>query len=152
VLQGIAYRAALESDIDFLYALHIATMKEYVDRVWGWDDRAQESSFRQNYAPAQIQIITLDGKDVGMLSLEERQEDVFLRVIEIHPEYQGKGIGTALIKKIIAEGAKNRKPVRLQVLKVNPAKGLYDRLGFSTVEETSTHYIMLTSVSRKDYQ
>ena len=150
--QGFAYRPALENDIDFLYALHVATMKEYVDKVWGWDDGVQESLFRQNYIPAQIQIITMDGKDIGMLSVEEREDDVFLRVIEIHPEHQGQGIGTAIIKKIIADGAQNTKPVRLRVLKVNPAKGLYDRLGFSIVEETSTHYIMLTSVSRKDLQ
>jgi orotate phosphoribosyltransferase len=71
-------------------------------------------------------------------------------VIEIHPEYQRKGIGTTLINNIIADSAQNMKPVRLRVLKVNPAKGLYERLGFSTVEETSTHYIMRTPMPRKE--
>lgn len=68
----IGYRPATENDIDFLYALHIATMKEYVDKTWGWNDAFQESVFRKNYVPAKIQIVQLDGNDIGMLSLEDR--------------------------------------------------------------------------------
>jgi ribosomal protein S18 acetylase RimI-like enzyme len=123
-------------------------MKEYVDKTWGWDDAFQESVFRKNYVPAEIQVITSDEKDIGMLSLEERVEDVFLRAIEIHPDYQGQGIGAAIIIKIIAEGTLKMKPVFLHVLKVNPAKKLYERLGFSVVNETPTHFQMKTSLSK----
>ena len=146
LLQRIGYRPAAESDIDFLYSLHVAAMKEYVDQIWGWNENDQESIFRRNYVPATIQIILCNGRDIGMLSVEEREKDVFLRTIEIHPEYQGKGIGTAIIKKIIADGAQKMKPIFLQVLKVNPAKGLYERLGFVIVEETETHYRMRRTI------
>ena len=97
--EQIRFRPATESDIDFLYALHAATMKEYVDKTWGWDDAFQESVFRKNYVPVEIQVIAFAERDMGMLSLEERVEDVFLRAIEIHPDYQGQGIGAAIIKK-----------------------------------------------------
>ena len=146
--QRIGYRAAVEKDVDFLYSLHVATMKQYVDQVWGWEDVYQESLFRKNYVPANIQIIEYDDKDIGMLSVEEREGDVFLSTIEIRPEYQGKGIGTAIIKKMVADSAKKTKPVTLQVLKVNPAKGLYERLGFEVVEETKTHYRMSSTISK----
>jgi len=138
----------MESDIDFLYALHVATMKDYVDKTWGWEDAFQESVFRKNYVPGKIQVLTFDGVDMGMLIIEERPDDIFLRAIEVHPAYQGKGIATQIINQIIADGIQKRKPVRLQVLKVNPAKRLYERLGFSVAEETPTHYIMLTSGSK----
>ena len=141
----IGFRHAVENDIDFLYALHVATMKAYVDKIWGWDDVFQESVFRKNYVPANIQIITLADTDIGMLSVEERVEDVFLRAIEIHPTYQQQGLGTTIIQHIINDAARKMKPVRLQVLKVNPAKKLYDRLGFSVIKDTKTHYIMMTS-------
>ena len=146
--EQIRFRPATENDTDFLYALHVATMKEYVDKTWGWDDTFQESVFRKNYVPVEIQVITFTEKDMGMLSLEERGQDIFLRAIEIHPDYQGQGIGTAIIQKIIAEGALKMKPVFLHVLKVNPAKRLYERLGFSVVNETSTHFQMRTSLSK----
>jgi ribosomal protein S18 acetylase RimI-like enzyme len=119
-----------------------------VDQTWGWDEAFQEAVFRKNYVPAEIQVITFAEKDIGMLSLEERGEDVFLRAIEIHPENQGQGIGTAIIQKIIAEGALKMKPAFLHVLKVNPARRLYERLGFSVVSETSTHFQMRTSISK----
>ena len=144
----IGFRPATGNDVDFLYALHVATMKEYVDKTWGWEDAFQESVFLRNYVPANIQIITLDDKDMGMLVVEERPEDIFLRAIEIHPDHQSKGIATEIISTIIADGFQKNKPVRLHVLKVNPARRLYDRLGFSVIEETTTHYIMLTSISK----
>ena len=147
--QDIGYRPATENDLDFLYSLHVATMKEYVDLFWGWDDEYQESLFRRNYLPASVQIITWDGRDIGMLSVEEREEDVFLRIIEIHPDYQSQGIGTAIIKNMIAHGVDKRKPISLQVLKVNPAKGLYERLGFAVVEETESHYRMRTAIAKE---
>lgn len=142
----IAFRSALENDYDFLYALHTATMKEYVNKMWG-EDAFQEDIFRKNFDPAQIQIVTLVGSDIGMISLEENDKDIFLRVIEIQPSHQRQGFGTTIIQKIIDDAARQRKEVRLQVLKVNPAKQLYDRLGFAVIEETLTHYIMCTKLS-----
>ena len=150
MLESVGYRPATENDMGFLYALHAATMKAYVDKTWGWDDAFQQSILRENFVPAMVQILTFDDKDMGMLSVEERDEDIFLRTIKIQPEFQGKGIGTAIIRKIIADGIQKGKPIRLQVLKVNPAKELYSRLGFSVIEETTTHYIMLTSILDKE--
>jgi ribosomal protein S18 acetylase RimI-like enzyme len=140
----IDFRPATDDDLDFLYAFHVATIKGYVDQIWGWDDAFQESLFRKNYVPAEIQVITYDGKDIGMLSLEERDEDVFLHSIEIHPTHQKQGIGTKIIQQVINTAALKLKPSYLQVLKANPAKGLYERLGFSVIKETETHFIMKT--------
>ena len=69
----------------------------------------------------------------------------FLRAIEILPTHQGLGIGASIIQEIIDDAASKQKPISLSVLKVNPAKSLYERLGFSTIEETDTHFIMKTS-------
>jgi ribosomal protein S18 acetylase RimI-like enzyme len=141
----IGFRRAVKNDLDFLYALHAATMREYVDRTWGWDDVSQEAAFRRDHTAAEIQIVTYGGQDVGMLSVEDRDADIFVRAIEIAPEYQGKGIGTAILRKKITDASKRKKPVSLHVLKVNPARRLYDRLGFLVVEETPTHFYMSTN-------
>ena len=61
------------------------------------------------------------------------------------PEHQGRGIGTHLIKTLLAEAAHQLKPVHLQVLKVNlRARQLYERLGFEPTGETHTHFLMST--------
>jgi len=141
-LQPIGFRPATEADMDFLYALHVATMKEYVDKTWGWDDAFQRSAFWKNFIPDDVQIITHAGNDIGMLSFVERKEDLFLRSIEIHPTHQHRGIGTRIIQQVVHDAALKSKPTSLRVLKVNPAMRLYERLGFLEIEETQTHFIM----------
>ena len=147
-IPSIDFRQATEEDFDFLFAMHIATMKDYVDQIWGWDDAFQESLFRERYIPNQIQVIKFDGKDIGMISLEERTDDVFLRAIEILPTHQGQGIGSRIIQEIIDDAESKQKPVSLSVLKGNPAKSLYERLGFSVIEETDPRFFMKTSLPK----
>lgn len=69
---------------------------------------------------------------------------------DVHPDHQGKGIGTAIVSDIIADGQRKGKPVRSHVRKVDPARNLFERLGFSLIEETKTHFSMLTSIPKKE--
>ncbi len=142
----IGFRPASADDFPFLMRLHAATMKQYVQQIWGWDQAFQEQRYRETFDPDDTQIITLDGDDIGMLALEEREADIFLVLIEIDPARQRQGIATSVIQDLIADGRRRSKPVFLHVLKVNPAKSLYERLGFSVVEETPTHFYMKTSL------
>ena len=138
-----ALRPATEADRDFLYRLHVATIKEYVEPVWGWDDAFQEARFRQRFDPDECQVIAVDREDVGVLQVERRETEVFLGNIRIAPGRQRRGLGTAVIQGVLAQAERDGLPVALQVLKVNPAKRLYKRLGFVVVQETPTHYVML---------
>lgn len=58
------------------------------------------------------------------------------------PEFQGRGIGTKLIQAVMGEAAGLGLPLRLQVLKANRARRLYERLGFHVYAETATHLQM----------
>ena len=46
---------------------------------------------------------------------------------------RGRGIGTALVEQVIADAEARAVPVRLGVLEHNPARRLYERLGFRVV-------------------
>ena len=135
-------RTATLNDLDFLYNLHRVAMKTYVEEIWGWDEGWQKEYFRQKFDPAAIEIIRFDGKDVGAVVIEQRDTEVYISNIEILPEYQNRGIGMGIIREALAAAEQAEKPVALQVLKVNRARGLYERLGFSVVGETQTHYFM----------
>jgi ribosomal protein S18 acetylase RimI-like enzyme len=59
------------------------------------------------------------------------------------PEYRNSGIGTSLVKDLMIEADESGKPLRLQVERLNePARRLYERLGFSTTGENLTHFQM----------
>ena len=132
--------------MDFLHALHVATMREYVDKTWGWDEAQQETAYPTNHEPAEIHIITFDRSDIGMLHTEERELEVFVAHIETSPECQGRGIGSLIPEQIIADAAQRHEPVSLRVLRVNPARVLYERLGFKMIEERPTHFSMRTTL------
>jgi GNAT superfamily N-acetyltransferase len=137
-------RQATEADYDFLYNLFRATMKDYVAQTWGWDETIQPGMFRDRFNPAHSQIIVVDGRDVGVISMVRRGDTLLLGNIQILPEEQGHGLGTAIIKTIVEQASREGIPVNLQVLKVNPARHLYERLGFVVTGETATHYLMST--------
>src|SRR6266508_3833620 len=134
-------RKAGEADFQFLYELHEATMRDYVEATWGWDDQFQLTHFRQNFLPEQLSIVVVDGVDSGVIAVESRPADVFLGAIKLHPRIQRRGIGAALVRRVVAEAEARHVPVRLNVLKVDVgARRLYQRLGFVVVGETETHY------------
>src|SRR5881392_3180544 len=107
-------RPATPADRDFLFALHEAAMRPYVDATWGWNDVEQEHLFDQNFVPATQQIIRLHGIDAGMLSLEESDEEIWLALIEILPRFQGRRLGTEIIQSVLDRGAAAGKPVTLR--------------------------------------
>jgi ribosomal protein S18 acetylase RimI-like enzyme len=138
----ITLRPANENDREFLWWLHQATMREYVDKTWGWDDHWQQERFDQGFEPTRVQIIEKDQKAIGYLSTDRKPEEIFLASIEIAPEFQNQGIATELILRLFSEADEAGIPVKLFVLKMNPARRLYERLGFHCVTETNTHYVM----------
>jgi GNAT superfamily N-acetyltransferase len=114
----------------------------YIEQTWGWDEQWQREYHRKDYDPSRIQIVTLDGVDVGCVEFKRDSEQICLVDMFIRPEFQRQGIGSYLIRRLLAEGRDKGVPVRLGVLKVNPARKLYERLGFRVVGETETHYEM----------
>jgi ribosomal protein S18 acetylase RimI-like enzyme len=130
----IALRPATTGDDDFCYRLHRAAMREYVARVWGWDEAAQLGYHRRGFDPARTRIVTVDGRDAGALIVERGPDAIYLARVEIHPEWQGRGVGGRLLRDLLAEGAAGNRPVILEVLAVNDrARALYRRLGFREV-------------------
>ncbi|MGD1931063.1 MAG: GNAT family N-acetyltransferase [Leptolyngbyaceae cyanobacterium] len=49
----------------------------------------------------------------------------------IYPGLQRQGYGSQVIGDIIAQADEKGLPVELQVVKINPAIALYERLGFA---------------------
>jgi ribosomal protein S18 acetylase RimI-like enzyme len=138
----VQLRPATGQDAYFLYRLHKAAMQPDVAQTRGWDEAWQQQHFRQHFDPSTCQIIVSHGQAVGVLAVGRDASAVYLHTIEVLPAYQGRGLGTHLISALLAEAHHSGRPLVLQVLKVNPARHLYARLGFTITEETATHYVM----------
>jgi len=109
-------------------------MRKYVDVLRGWQDDVEREDMRKHFQPGVDKIIVANGRDIGRLSVAQGSDCVHLRHMEIDPEYQRRGIGTAVIQDILRAARKASLPTTLTVLDINPAKRLYKRLGFEVVE------------------
>jgi ribosomal protein S18 acetylase RimI-like enzyme len=135
----ISQRAATLDDLEWLEPFYESIMRPYyVELNWEWD----KTKFRESFDPNVTKIIQADGIDIGMLKVEERDDCIYLGDIQIDRAYRGKGIGTQLIKTAIESAMIANKPIRLRVLKGNPAKDLYLRLGFREVQSLENCYMM----------
>ena len=138
-------RQATQDDYAFLFHLHQASMKDYVTQTWGWDEVVQQTLFRERFEPAHVQIVVVDGRDVGALAVKQEPDTLVLANLQILPDAQKQGLGTAIISSLLLQARQLSVLVSLQVLKVNPARKLYERLGFTVIGETATHYLMRTA-------
>lgn len=130
-------RPAQRLDEPFLYTCYKRTMHEYIEQTWGWNEEFQRTSFIEHLPWHRFQIITVGSISVGAACLVESTSAIDLEMIFIDPQFQRKGIGTDFVVKLLLRARNSRRYVRLRVLKVNPARALYERLGFVAVGQDS---------------
>ena len=138
-------RPATKADTEFLWTLRQRVMRENVEQTWGkWDDAQQRKFFDRGFVPRESRVIVVGGKDVGRLDVNYSRLEFFLGLIELLPEVQGRGLGSAVVRDLQAEARKKNVPIRLQVIQANEAASrLYERLDFKKTGETKTHHLML---------
>jgi ribosomal protein S18 acetylase RimI-like enzyme len=88
------------------------------------------------------QILEAEGTPIGMFKVVRGSEEWRIMQIQLLPAYQRRGIGTAVLGRILAEASANRVPVTLSVLKANHAIRLYKRVGFTIVSEDELAFHM----------
>jgi ribosomal protein S18 acetylase RimI-like enzyme len=76
------------------------------------------------------------------MKVEQTDTHIQLHQLFILPEYQRRGIGSGLLEDLLTEAGQSGLPVRLRVLRVNPAKGLYERYGFRVTSEEPERFYM----------
>ena len=131
-IEALAFRAATEADVPFLLELRRATMSEHL-RASGVEPSESERRQRVLASFDCAEIILLAGNPIGLLKVVRSPDEWHLVQIQILPEQQGKGFGSSILEKLLGDAVQARVGVSLSVLKANPARQLYERLGFRVV-------------------
>jgi ribosomal protein S18 acetylase RimI-like enzyme len=87
-------------------------------------------------------LVLHGGAPVGRLYLSRWAREHRIVDIALLPEYRGAGLGTALLRDLLDEGAAAGKAVTIHVEKFNPALTLYRRLGFVAAGEEGAYDLM----------
>jgi len=110
-------------------------MRTYVEDVYGtWNEDVQKA-FHEAWMEHRrdTQVIEVSGLLVGVVDVEWSEDDLYLARIEVSPELQNLGLGAAIIEGLIDLGARRERALTLDVFGVNPARRLYERLGFQQI-------------------
>jgi ribosomal protein S18 acetylase RimI-like enzyme len=135
--------AASDNDFDFVYELKKIAYKEYIDQTWGWDDTFQIKFHKENFSAGNTKIIKAGHQPIGSVDVKEGDSNIFISGLYLLPEYQSKGIGSTIIRALMAEAELKKKRLELEVLRVNTrAQNLYKRLGFTMEERDNTKFFM----------
>jgi ribosomal protein S18 acetylase RimI-like enzyme len=148
----VRLRPVEEADRAFLVGLYASTREEELAQV-GWDEplkrafveqqfSAQDAHYRANYPGASLDVIEVEGAPAGRLYVHRGPSDIRIMDIALAPPFRGRGIGTALLQELMEEADASRRKLSIHVEMNNPARSLYDRLGFRPAGEHGVYVLM----------
>ncbi|MFC5649785.1 GNAT family N-acetyltransferase [Paenibacillus solisilvae] len=144
--------AAREDDL-FLCEVYSSTRLEEVS-AWGWEDkdckaflsmqwRMQTNSYQLQFPDSENLILSYEGTDAGRMMLNKAAEKIHLIDISLLPPFRNRGIGTSILKNLQQEALMNQQIIELHVTPYNPARRLYERLGFQLSESLDFYWKMV---------
>jgi ribosomal protein S18 acetylase RimI-like enzyme len=143
VLWEMLYQAIYVGEGETPPILEIVQRPELARYVQGWgrpDDvgfAAVDGTSQQVVGAAWMRRWSGDERGYGYV--DEETPELSLAVL---PEYRGRGIGTALLTRLLEVARTRYGAVSLSAAEANPARRLYERLGFKVVDRSGTSLTM----------
>jgi ribosomal protein S18 acetylase RimI-like enzyme len=136
----VARRPAREADTAFIARVYASTREDEVARMaFGDEERAafvaqqfatQSAHYARHYGGASYDVVLVDGVEAGRLIVADLADEVLIVDVALLPAFRGRGVGTRLLAPILAEADAAGRSVGIHVERSNPARRLYERLGF----------------------
>lgn len=137
-------RPATTDDHAWLYDLHENAHRELVERAYGpWEEAQQREFFAPLVNDHEVFILSDGDTPVGAVYLGSRDGEVWLELVEVSPEFQGRGYGRSALRWVVARAEEQDTGTLLQVHRVNEgARRLYISEDFTDAGETPTHHLL----------
>ena len=155
----ITLRPVGADDYDFLVAVYGSTRAEEMALVpWTPEQQqafvrsqfaAQQDHYTKTYPTASHDIIMSGDRPVGRLYVARLDQEIRIVDITLLPAERNAGIGSYLIKQLLAEANRSGKITRIFVEEFNPSLRLFERLGFSPSEQHGIHLLLQCNPSQQ---
>lgn len=123
------FRQSVASDADWMVELRAEVLRPDLERVGRFDPLRVRERFLASFNPSQTRVIVGDGVDIGLIAVRPADDGVWIEHFYLRSSAQGKGIGTAVLRRVLAEHEADV-TLRLNVLQGSGALSLYKRVGF----------------------
>ncbi|HEU0055264.1 MAG TPA: GNAT family N-acetyltransferase, partial [Longimicrobium sp.] len=148
----VTLRPATDADLEFLHRLYRTTREDELAQVpWTEEQKAafvrqqfeaQHAFWHQHYSDTSWDLIVRGDEPIGRLYVARWPDDIRIVDIALMPEQRGGGVGARLIRELFAEGDASGRKVSIHVEIYNPARRLYDRLGFEVRGDRGVYLLM----------
>lgn len=149
----VSLRPYTLDDIPFMQTLYASTRKDELAMTNFTEQeklnfisqqfKAQISHYTQNYCTEAFNIVELDNISIGRLFVDYWEQEIRIVDIALMPEYRNTGLGTYFFHQLFEQAKASRKSVTIHVEHNNPAKRLYERLGFVLKTQTNDIYLLM---------
>lgn len=149
---SIHIRPATDADTRILFEVYASTRTEELAPVpWtpeqklqflAFQFQSQDTHYRETFPDATFSVIEVDGEPAGRLYLNRTVEKIHVIDIALLPAARGKGIGARILGELFEEASAKGLSVTISVERFNPAKRLYERLGFRMIEDGEVYQRM----------
>lgn len=140
-MQELTRRKATQEDLPFLVKLRHETMNPHL--AASGVDQSEEEHLRRVLVHFENAEILIQGSEpTGLLKVVRDTHTWELVQVQLRPTLQGQGFGTRLLKQLVSEAQAANAHLQLSVLKANPARRLYERMGFVVVAEEAHAFEM----------
>jgi ribosomal protein S18 acetylase RimI-like enzyme len=149
---SIRLRPRRDDDRPFLATLYASTRQQEMAMIDWTDDQkraflqwqfdAQTVHYDEHYVGADFLVIEQDGVPIGRLYIDRREDEIEVIDIALLPECRGSGLGSCLLHDVLREAEQSGKRVMIYVENFNPARRLYDRLGFQHLDTNGVYHMM----------
>ncbi len=147
--QRIKLRPVTSADAGLLLELYASTRSDEMALVpWTAEQRhafiemqfrAQQDHYTQFYPQATQDIVLENGRPVGQLYVDRQDQETKIIDLTVLPAERNAGIGTYLMRTLLAEAARLGKVVGIYVESFNPSLAFFKRLGFVETEQSGIH-------------
>jgi GNAT superfamily N-acetyltransferase len=154
--KALSLRPIQNEDLSVLSEIYGSTREEELTQVAHWSVQekqafilqqfmAQHDYYQKNYVGAAFYLILKNKTPIGRLYIHQNFQENGIRIIDIAmlPNWRNKGIGGSILEDILTKANQLNKPVSIHVESFNPAKHLYERLGFEKISETNGVYHLM---------
>jgi GNAT superfamily N-acetyltransferase len=140
---GFRFEPAAADDAEALVALRIAAMRDSLEQLGRFDPDRARDRFLATYAPAHGRWVIVDGARAGFVQLRPDDAGLKLDHCYITPAWQGRGIGSAVLRALLAEADAQALDLRLDALRGSASQRFYQRHGFRQEAESAwdIHYV-----------
>src|SRR3982751_4277518 len=124
------FRPATAGDLDRIADLKVLVIREHLERLRPWSEQSAREYLYQRFVVANRRVIEVGGRFAGCVALRPAEDCRWIEQFYLEPEFQGRGLGTAVLEALLDECDADGAVVRLDVLRQSPARRLYERHGF----------------------